>query len=123
MTDSPTIPAWLNVDAVLSPEERESIHAAERAALDLLTAAVRLRERVLPIKELWLRAVWHAEGGGDGLVDVLAPATGYERMDEALVLASTVLLEAWDDGSEPTTEYTAKLLVGWADFIEEAKIR
>lgn len=105
------LPAWLNVEALLTDADLIEIQEAHEAAHQAVEQAVRLRRIVEPIREQWKDIFGTAE---DGPFELLADATGYTRLLELLVLAGDELMQAWDPASVPSDEYMQKLRADWS---------
>jgi hypothetical protein len=121
--DTPTIPAWLNIDEIVPPELRAKVGTLLDLSRDVLDAVARLLIEAGPLYREVERAIHSTRC--DGIPDVVEDLIGFAPVEHRLC-AATWLLEEFIGGS-PTDNLIVQIAsglsdaedgVGWSEVVE-----
>lgn len=115
MQDTTELPAWLNVDAIGTEQEREDVIAEARAvseALRHLSPGIReLRTRAASVVKRFDAMISDVP---DDVYTALREAVGLRELDDLCML---ILGGDAEGGSVPTEEYLAKLQAKYGESL------
>jgi hypothetical protein len=112
------VPAWLNLDAIVSQSTRDRMAAMTEDARKVLAVVVEFNRTWRDALVDYHRQVDDRLDADDDVGDVVHRITGHRRMEDYLLLATHVLTGSSTAGGEPTGQYEKELCEQYADEID-----